>query len=185
MFAAPALYVVYALLYGIFSYVVALTGFRAGFAFSAGATDLLFSASLPAAQDTWQIVPLGLAAFVIFYAVFRFLITKFDMKTPGRDEADAITEKSMDKMMNAAKRIQGFDVEALLTGLGGKDNILTLDNCVTRLRIEVKDEKAVRKEVLIKAGAKGVIRPGKNSVQVVIGPKVQSVASALREVCQK
>ncbi len=185
MFAAPALYVAYALLYGIFSYVVALAGFRAGFAFSAGATDLLFSASLPAAQDTWQIVPLGLAAFVIFYAVFRFLITKFDMKTPGRDEADAITEKSMDKMVNGAKRIQGFDVEVLLTGLGGKDNILTLDNCVTRLRIEVKDEKAVRKEVLIKAGAKGVIRPGKNSVQVVIGPKVQSVASALREVWKK
>ena len=203
MFAAPALYVVYALLYGIFSYVVALTGFRAGFAFSAGATDLLFSASLPAAQETWQIVPLGLAAFVIFYGVFRFLITKFDMKTPGRDEAESAAanpaaetgeKEQVNETANVSKqtkdttgkpeRIEGFDVEALLTGLGGKENILSLDNCVTRLRIEVKDDKAVRKEILIKAGAKGVIRPGQNSVQVVIGPKVQRVASALREIWQ-
>ena len=198
MFAAPALYVVYALLYGIFSYVVALSGFRAGFAFSAGATDLLFSASLPAAQETWQIVPLGLAAFIIFYAVFRLLITKFDMKTPGRDETEGTianstktagqdetiesAAKSTDNIVNRSKRIEGFDVEAILAGLGGKENILLLDNCVTRLRIEVKDDKAVRKEVLLKAGAKGVIRPGQNSVQVVIGPKVQSVAAALREV---
>lgn len=200
MFVAPVLYVVYALLYGIFSYVVALSGFRAGFAFSAGATDLLFSASLPAAQETWQIVPLGLAAFVFFYAVFRFLITKFDMKTPGRDEAEGtITNstktvgqdetkenaaKSTDNIVSGSKRIEGFDVEAILAGLGGKENILLLDNCVTRLRIEVKDDKAVRKEIIIKAGAKGVIRPGQNSVQVVIGPKVQSIATALREICQ-
>jgi PTS system N-acetylglucosamine-specific IIC component len=200
MFAAPALYVAYALLYGIFSYVVALSGFRAGFAFSAGATDLLFSASLPAAQETWQIVPLGLAAFVIFYAVFRFLITKFDMKTPGRDETEGTianstktvgqdetkesTAKNTDNFVSRSKRIEGFDVEAILAGLGGKENILLLDNCVTRLRIEVKDDKAVRKEVLLKAGAKGVIRPGQNSVQVIIGPKVQSVAAALREISQ-
>jgi len=201
MFAAPALYVVYALLYGIFSYVAVLSGFRAGFAFSAGATDLLFSASLPAAQETWQIVPLGLAAFVIFYAVFRFMITKFDMKTPGRDEAERtianstktagqdetkeIAAKSMNNVVSGPKRTGGFDVEAILTGLGGKENIISLDNCVTRLRIEVKDDKAVRKEALLKAGAKGVIRPGQNSVQVVIGPKVQSVAAALREACQR
>ena len=198
MFAAPALYVVYALLYGIFSYVVALSGFRAGFAFSAGATDLLFSASLPAAQETWQIVPLGLAAFIIFYAVFRLLIIKFDMKTPGRDETEGIianstktagrdetkesAAKSKDNIVSRPKRIEGFDVEAILAGLGGKENILLLDNCVTRLRIEVKDDKAVRKEILLKAGAKGVILPGQNSIQVVIGPKVQSVAAALREV---
>ncbi|MBO5605913.1 MAG: PTS transporter subunit EIIC [Acidaminococcaceae bacterium] len=183
MFAAPALYVAYALLYGVFSYVVALTGFRAGFAFSAGATDLLFSASLPASQETWQIVPLSLAAFVIFYAVFRFLITKFDMKTPGRNESDGVTAESADKPVRRSERVEGFDLEGLLQGLGGKDNILQLDNCVTRLRIEVKDDTAVHKEVLVKAGAKGVIRPGKNSLQVVIGPKVQRVADALREAC--
>ena len=88
MFLAPALYVVYALLYGIFVAVTTALGFRAGFSFSAGATDLLFSSSLPAAQKTWMIIPLGIAAFIIFYVVFRFAITKFDLKTPGREDDD-------------------------------------------------------------------------------------------------
>ena len=74
MFLAPGLYLVYALLYGIFTVITTLVGFRAGFSFSAGATDLLFSASLPAAQKTWLIIPLGIAAFVVFYLVFRFVI---------------------------------------------------------------------------------------------------------------
>ncbi len=86
MFAAPVLYFVYALLYGIFSFITVLVGFRAGFAFSAGATDLLFSASLPAAQKTWLIIPLGAAAFVTFYLVFRFMITALNLKTPGRED---------------------------------------------------------------------------------------------------
>ncbi len=94
MFAAPALYAVYALLYGLFTVVVTYVNFRAGFAFSAGATDLLFSASLPAAQNTWLIVPLGVAAFVIFYAAFRFLIVKFDLKTPGREDEDEAPEET-------------------------------------------------------------------------------------------
>ena len=88
MFLAPALYVVYALLYGIFTFITVLVGFRAGFSFSAGATDLIFSASLPAAKNTWMILPLGIAAFVVFYVVFRFMITKFDLKTPGREDDD-------------------------------------------------------------------------------------------------
>ena len=71
MFLAPVLYVVYAVLYGIFTYITVLVGFRAGFSFSAGATDLLFSASLPAAAKTWMIIPLGIAAFIVFYVVFR------------------------------------------------------------------------------------------------------------------
>ena len=88
MFLAPALYVVYALLYGIFTFITVLVGFRAGFSFSAGATDLLFSASLPAAEKTWLIIPLGIAAFIVFYVVFRFMIVKFDLKTPGREDDD-------------------------------------------------------------------------------------------------
>ena len=91
MFLAPMLYVIYAALYGIFTFITVITGFRAGFSFSAGATDLIFSATLPAAQRTWLILPLGIAAFVVFYLVFRFAIVKFDLKTPGRedDEEDA------------------------------------------------------------------------------------------------
>ena len=79
MFLAPALYVVYALLYGIFVAVTTVVGFRAGFSFSAGATDLFFSSSLPAAQKTWMIIPLGIAAFIVFYVVFRFAIVKLSL----------------------------------------------------------------------------------------------------------
>ena len=93
MFLAPVLYLIYALLYGIFTFVTTLLGFRAGFSFSAGATDLVFSASLPAAEKTWMILPLGLAAFVVFYVVFRFAIVKFDLKTPGREDDDVEAEK--------------------------------------------------------------------------------------------
>ena len=83
MFLAPGLYVVYAVLYGIFVTITTIVGFRAGFSFSAGATDLLFSASLPAAAKTWMIIPLGIAAFIVFYVVFRFAITKFNLKDTG------------------------------------------------------------------------------------------------------
>lgn len=81
MFLAPALYVIYALLYGIFTMITVALGFRAGFSFSAGAMDLLFSSSLPAAARTWLIIPLGIAAFIVFYIVFYFAIKKWDLKT--------------------------------------------------------------------------------------------------------
>ena len=89
MFLCFPLYVVYSALYGIFTIITYYSGFRAGFCFSAGATDLVFSASLPAAAKTWMIIPLGIAAFVVFYFVFYFAITKFDLKTPGREDEDA------------------------------------------------------------------------------------------------
>ena len=92
MFLAPGLYVVYSLLYAIFTVITVVLGFRAGFSFSAGLTDLIFSASLPAAAKTWLIIPLGIAAFVVFYVVFRFAITKFDLKTPGREDDDTETK---------------------------------------------------------------------------------------------
>ena len=100
MFLCFPLYVVYALLYGIFSVITYYVGFRAGFMFSAGATDLIFSASLPAANNTWTIIPLGIAAFVVFYVVFRFAITKFDLVTPGREDEDAEAAESNIQLAN-------------------------------------------------------------------------------------
>ena len=178
MFLAPGLYLVYALLYGIFTVITTLVGFRAGFSFSAGATDLLFSASLPAAQKTWLIIPLGIAAFIVFYLVFRFVIVKFDLKTPGRedDEEEANVELANNDYTAIAATI--------LEGLGGKANITSVDNCITRLRLEVKDNTVVNEKKIKEAGVAGVIRPGKTSVQVVIGPKVQFVADEFKKLCQ-
>ena len=179
MFLAPGLYLVYALLYGIFTVITTLVGFRAGFSFSAGATDLFFSASLPAAKNTWMIIPLGIAAFVVFYVVFRFMIVKFDLKTPGREDDD-VDETKVELANNDYTAIAA----TILEGLGGKDNVVSIDNCITRLRLEVKDNTAVDEKKIKSAGVAGVVRPGKTSVQVVIGTKVQFVADEFKKLCQ-
>ena len=181
MFLAPVLYLIYALLYAIFTVITVLVGFRAGFSFSAGLTDLVFSASLPAAANTWMIIPLGIAAFVVFYLVFRFAIVKFDLKTPGReDDDDTEAEKSAvlanDDFTEVAKIV--------LEGVGGKENVTSIDNCITRLRLEIKDYTKVDEKKIKSAGVAGVIRPGKNSVQVIVGTKVQFVADEFKKLCK-
>ena len=178
MFLAPGLYVIYALLYGIFTVITTLVGFRAGFSFSAGATDLLFSASLPAAQNTWMILPLGAAAFLVFYVVFRFAIVKFDLKTPGREDDDLEAEKSAVLANNDYTAV----AKTVLEGLGGKENVTSLDNCITRLRLEIKDYTKVDEKKIKSAGIAGVIRPSKTSVQVIVGTKVQFVADEMKKM---
>ena len=179
MFLAPVLYVIYALLYGIFTVITVSLGFRAGFSFSAGATDLLFSASLPAAAKTWLIIPLGIAAFIVFYVVFRFAIVKFDLKTPGReddDEDETKVQLTNDDFTTVA--------QIILDGVGGKENVASIDNFITRLSLEIKDYTAVDEKKIKSAGVAGVIRPGKNSVQVIIGTKVQFVADEFKKLCK-
>ena len=178
MFLAPVLYVVYAVLYGIFTYITVLLGFRAGFSFSAGATDLLFSASLPAAAKTWLIIPLGIAAFIVFYVVFRFMITKFNLKTPGREEDDDLDETVVKLANNDYTQV----AKIVLEGLGGKENVTSVDNCITRLRLEIKDYTQVDEKKIKSAGIAGVIRPSKTSVQVIVGTQVQFVADEFKKL---
>ena len=178
MFLAPALYLIYALLYGIFTTVTVLLGFRAGFSFSAGATDLLFSASLPAAANTWMIIPLGIAAFAVFYVVFRFAIVKFDLKTPGREDDDVETEKKAVLSNSKFTEVASIIVE----GLRGKDNVKSLDNCITRLRLEINDYTQVDEKKIKSAGVAGVMRPSKTAVQVIVGTKVQFVADEMKKM---
>lgn len=169
---------IYALLYGIFTTVTVLLGFRAGFSFSAGATDLLFSASLPAAQSTWLILPLGLAAFAVFYVVFRFAIVKFDLKTPGREDDDLEAEKKAVLSNNDFTQVASI----ILEGLGGKGNVKSLDNCITRLRLEINDYTQVDEKKIKSAGVAGVMRPSKTAVQVIVGTKVQFVADEMKKM---
>ena len=181
MFLAPGLYVIYALLYGIFTIITVALGFRAGFSFSAGATDLLFSSTLPAAQKTLLIIPLGIAAFVVFYFVFLFAIKKFDLKTPGREDDDDLEEE---KKVQLASDDYTEIAKKILAGCGGKGNIVSIDNCVTRLRLEVRDMTAVNDKAIKAAGVAGVIKPGKTSVQIIVGTKVQFVADAFSKLCE-
>ena len=179
MFLCFPLYVVYSALYGIFTIITYYVGFRAGFCFSAGATDLLFSASLPAAANTWMIIPLGIAAFVVFYLVFRFAITKFDLTTPGREDED-VEETSV----SAAAGDDKFAAEAaaVLAAVGGKENVKTVDCCATRLRFELCDSDLVDEAACKKAGALGVMKMDKGATQVIIGTQVQAVAEELKKL---
>ena len=179
MFLCFPLYVVYAALYGIFTIITYYSGFRAGFCFSAGATDLVFSASLPAHANTWMIIPLGIAAFVVFYLVFKFAITKFDLKTPGREDED---EEAAEANITLANNDYTAIAKGVLAAVGGKGNVANVDYCATRLRFEIKDHTAVDEKAVKKAGAAGVIRPSKTACQVVIGPKVQFVYDELKKM---
>ena len=181
MFLCFPLYVVYAALYGIFTIITYYVGFRAGFCFSAGATDLVFSSFLPAANNTLMIIPLGIAAFVVFYLVFYFAITKFNLKTPGREDEEADFAE-VDKNAKLANNDFTAIAAAVLEGLGGKENVESLDNCITRLRLEVKDGTLVDEKKIKAAGVAGVMRPSQTAVQVIIGTKVQFVADEMAKM---
>ncbi|MGL5260384.1 MAG: N-acetylglucosamine-specific PTS transporter subunit IIBC [Lachnospiraceae bacterium] len=176
MFLAPGLYVVHAILTGISAAVCTLLPVRAGFNFSAGFVDWFLSFKAPMAVNPLLLLPIGVVFGGIYYTVFRFVITTFRLKTPGREDEE--NEKqvvlSNDNFTQVAATV--------LEGLGGKDNISGCDNCITRLRMEVKDYTLVDEAKIKSAGIAGIIRPSKNSVQVIVGTKVQFVADELKKM---
>lgn len=179
MFLAPALYVIHALLTGISMAVVALLPVRAGFNFSAGFVDWFLSFKAPFAEHPLYLIPIGLIVAVVYYIVFRIVIVKFNLKTPGREDDDideSRVQLSNDNFTEIARII--------LEGVGGKENVTSVDNCITRLRLEIKDYTAVNEKMIKSAGVAGVIRPSKNAVQVIIGTKVQFVADEFKKLCQ-
>jgi len=125
------------------------------------------------------LIPIGLVFGVIYYLVFRFVITKFNLKTPGREDDD-------DDDVNVKLSNNDFTQVAsiILQGVGGKENVVSIDNCVTRLRLEIKDQAKVNEKVIKSAGVSGVIRPGKTSLQVVVGTQVQFVADEFKKLCK-
>lgn len=181
MFLAPGLYLVHAVLTGISVAVCAALPVRAGFNFSAGFVDWFLSFKAPMAMNGLMIIPIGIAVAIVYYVVFRFVITKFNLKTPGREDDDDTSSE-----MNVTLANNDFTKVAsrILEGVGGKENITSIDNCVTRLRLEIKDQAKVNEKIIKSAGVSGVIRPGKNSLQVIVGTQVQFVADEFKELCK-
>ena len=181
MFLAPGLYLVHAVLTGISVAVCAALPVRAGFNFSAGFVDWFLSFKAPMAMNGLMIIPIGIAVAIVYYVVFRFVITKFNLKTPGREDDDDTSDE-----MNVTLANNDFTKVAsrILEGVGGKENITSIDNCVTRLRLEIKDQAKVNEKIIKSAGVSGVIRPGKNSLQVIVGTQVQFVADEFKELCK-
>ena len=178
MFMAPGLYLVHAVLAGISACICTLLPFRVGFNFSAGLVDWILSFKAPMAVNPWLLIPVGLAFAVIYYVVFRFVILKFDLKTPGRTDDDEEEEKTIELSNDNFTEM----ARIILAGLGGKENIKEIDYCATRIRTEVKDYTQVDEKTIKKAGVAGVIRPDKSTVQVIVGPKVQFVYDELKKL---
>ena len=178
MFIAPLLYLVHAVLTGISMFLIYSFGWIAGFAFSAGAIDLLLSSRVVFAVNPFLIPLFGILYFFVYYFVFTFVIKRFDLKTPGREDDNEEEEMQIE--------LESSDWSAMavgiVEGLGGKENIDDVDYCATRLRVEVKDHLLVKDAKIKASGAVGVIKPSKTLVQVIIGPKVQLVADEVKKL---
>ena len=170
LFLAPALFAIHAVLTGIAMVVMDLIGSRLGFGFSAGLFDYVLNFGL--ATRPLVLVPVGLAYAAIYYAVFRWAITRFDLKLPGREPDGAASTAPAEPI---GDRALGF-VEAL----GGLGNLLEIGACTTRLRLVLADPSAVDRDRLQRLGARGVLDLGRGQVQVVVGTEADTLASAIR-----
>ncbi|WP_342430318.1 N-acetylglucosamine-specific PTS transporter subunit IIBC [Neobacillus sp. FSL H8-0543] len=181
MFVAPVLYFTHAVLTGLSLTVAALFHWTAGFGFSAGFVDFVLSLKIPIANQPYMLIVQGLVFAVIYYFLFRFIITKFNLMTPGREEdIDEETEEGIvagDKFAAMAAKIY--------EGLGGDANVTSVDNCVTRLRVEVKDMKAVDQKRIKATGVPGINVVGPQSIQVIVGTNVQFVADEVEKLRKK
>ncbi len=182
MFVAPVLYVIHAVLTGISVFIAASMHWIAGFGFSAGLVDMVLSSRNPLATHWWMLIPQGLVFFVIYYVVFRFTITKFNLLTPGRELAVAGDEADGQDVNVSSTANQ--DVSALarqyIAAVGGSANLTGIDACITRLRLNVKDSSLVNEALAKRLGATGVIRLNKTSVQIIVGFVAEKIANAMK-----
>lgn len=181
MFLAPLLYLVHAILTGISLYVATALGIHAGFSFSAGAIDYALMYNLPAAsKNVWMLLVMGVVFFIIYFVLFSVIIRMFNLKTPGREddienmgapEANSNTEEGLNQL-----------ALSYIGALGGSDNFKGIDACITRLRLNVKDAGTVDDAACKRLGASGIVRLNKQSIQVIVGAKAESLADAMKKV---
>ncbi len=182
MFVAPWLYFTHAVLSGITNFAVALLPVRAGFNFSAGFVDFVLSSKTPMALNPILLIPIGLVVGTVYYVVFRALIVKFNINTLGREDEEVV-EDSISVTDTATSMSEEFTKKGkkILEGLGGKENIVGIDNCITRLRVEVEDMDLIKEDKIREANILGIIKAGKKNIQIIIGPQVQFVADAIKK----
>jgi PTS system N-acetylglucosamine-specific IIC component len=170
MFAAPALYAIHAVLTGLAMVTMHLLDVKLGFGFSAGLFDYVLNYGK--ATKPLLLLPVGLAYFAIYYGVFRYAITALNLKTLGREDDDMATP--------ARSALPAERGRAFAQALGGAGNLTHIDACTTRLRLETVDSAAIDEPALRSLGARGVLRPSKTTVQVVLGPIADMVAGEIR-----
>lgn len=177
MFVAFELYLVHAFLTGLSLFIASYFSWTAGFTFSAGLIDLFLSSKMPMAHQSKMLLAMGLVYFMLYYGLFDFLIQRYDLATPGRS-AFSSQEDGFCFVFS-----EDFDTFAdrLIPILGGRENILHIDQCTTRLRVDVKNMQKVSMKELKQLPSAGVRQFGKHNIQIVIGPEVQFVVDAMRK----
>ncbi|WP_039042456.1 maltose/glucose-specific PTS transporter subunit IIC [Sporosarcina sp. ZBG7A] len=182
LFIAPALYVVHAVFDGLAFMLADIFNITIGQTFSGGFIDfMLFGVLQGEAKTNWMyVIPIGIVWFFLYYFTFKFMIRKFNFKTPGREDEKAVEPADGQSSIDP----QASRSHTIIDALGGKDNILDLDNCATRLRVTVKDPDLVKKEVFPATGSKGIIMNG-TGVQVVYGPQVSVVKNEVEEILEQ
>ncbi len=177
MFVAPLLYVLHAALTGLSVFLAASMHWIAGFGFSAGLVDMVLSTRNPLAKDWHMLILQGVLFFGIYYFGFRAAITGFNLKTPGREDAEA------DSVQTPGIAVSGSTADlarAYIEVIGGAGNVVNVDACITRLRLTLNDADQVNVAAAKRLGASGVIKLNKQSVQIVVGPKAELIADSLR-----
>ncbi|MCY8234164.1 N-acetylglucosamine-specific PTS transporter subunit IIBC [Priestia endophytica] len=178
MFIAPLLYVIHAILTGISMAVSVMLGIHHGFGFSAGAIDYFLNFGI--AQKPLLLAGIGIIYAIIYFVIFYTLIKALNIQTPGREEDEEIEEtvdsdsKTGDKYVDMASYF--------IKDLGGKENLTTIDNCATRLRLQVADTSKINESNLKRHGARGLMKLGKTNVQVIVGTDVEFVADAMKQL---
>lgn len=202
MFVAFPLYVVHALLTGLSLAIAYVLDIHLGFSFSAGLIDLLLYGTAPAAQNIPLLIVMGLIFAVVYYFLFRLVIVKWNLRTPGREpeaefeaeQAANLTDEPVTVVTGSAPTasaavatatgtvlVADSKAEQLIAAFGGRENLVNVDACITRLRMEVADKSKVDKARLKALGAAGVIEVG-NNVQAVFGTQAEALKNDIKDV---
>lgn len=181
MFLAPLLYLLHAVLTGISLFIATALGIHAGFSFSAGAIDYVLMYSLPAAsKNVWMLLVMGVVFFFVYFLLFSAVIRMFNLKTPGREDkaADVVTEEANSNTEEGLTQL----ATSYIAAVGGTDNLKAIDACITRLRLTVGDSAKVNDAACKRLGASGVVKLNKQTIQVIVGAKAESIGDEMKKV---
>ncbi|MDW1486913.1 PTS N-acetyl glucosamine transporter subunit IIABC [Klebsiella pneumoniae] len=181
MFLAPLLYLLHAVLTGISLFIATALGIHAGFSFSAGAIDYVLMNSLPAAsKNVWMLLVMGVVFFFVYFLLFSAVIRMFNLKTPGREDkaADVVTEEANSNTEEGLTQL----ATSYIAAVGGTDNLKAIDACITRLRLTVGDSAKVNDAACKRLGASGVVKLNKQTIQVIVGAKAESIGDEMKKV---
>lgn len=171
LFLSPVLYGIHAVLTGVSMAVCQILGIKIGFTFSAGLIDYVLSFGL--ASHPLLILPIGGLWALIYYLLFRLFISRFNLATPGRE----VNEESVSDIVDSSALAAAY-----LAALGGKDNLMSIGACITRLRLEVANMDMIKEPELKKLGALGVVKSGDSGLQIIVGPQVEIIAGEISEL---